>query len=89
MGILLIAYLGVYFYVSRNKASIIRQATTEIVKKINAALNDMTNDQDAKPRFTAVGAEFRSGSQKEFADFLVAQDALWGKTLSDLGVKPE
>jgi tripartite-type tricarboxylate transporter receptor subunit TctC len=29
----------------------------EIVQKINAALNDMTNDQDAKPRFTAVGAE--------------------------------
>jgi tripartite-type tricarboxylate transporter receptor subunit TctC len=61
----------------------------EIVQKINAALNDMTNDQAAKPRFTAVGAEFRSGSQKEFADFLVAQDALWGKTLKDLGVKPE
>lgn len=62
---------------------------TEIAQKINAALNDMTNDQAAKTRFTAVGAEFRSGSQKEFADFLVAQDALWGKTLSDLGVKPE
>ena len=62
---------------------------TEIAQKINAALNDMTNDQAAKTRVTAVGAEFRSGSQKEFADFLVAQDALWGKTLSDLGVKPE
>jgi hypothetical protein len=49
----------------------------------------MTNDQDAKARFATAGAEFRSGSQKEFADFLVAQDAIWGKTLSDLGVKPE
>ena len=61
----------------------------DIVQKINATLSDMNNDQDAKARFAAVGAEFRSGSQKEFADFLVAQDALWGKTLSDLGVKPE
>lgn len=61
----------------------------DIVQKINAALNDMNNDQDAKTRFIAAGGEFRSGSQKEFADFLVAQDALWGKTLSDLGVKPE
>ena len=61
----------------------------EIVQKINAALNHMNNDQDAKTRFIAVGAEFRSGSQREFADFLAAQDAHWGKTLSDLGVKPE
>jgi tripartite-type tricarboxylate transporter receptor subunit TctC len=62
---------------------------TEIVQKINAALDDMNNDADAKNRFAAVGAEFRSGSQKDFADFLTAQDAHWGKTLSDLGVKPE
>lgn len=61
----------------------------EIAQKINAALNDMANNQDAKTRFATAGAEFRSGSQKEFADFLVAQDALWGKALSDLGVKPE
>ena len=61
----------------------------DFVQKINTALNDMNTDQDAKTRFIAAGSEFKSGSQKEFADFLVAQDALWGKTLSELGVKPE
>jgi tripartite-type tricarboxylate transporter receptor subunit TctC len=60
-----------------------------LVEKINKALNDINGDAEAKARFAAVGANFKAGTPKEFGDFLAAQDALWGKTLADLGVKPE
>lgn len=60
-----------------------------LVEKINRALNDMNGDADAKARFAAAGANFKAGTPKEFGDFLAAQDALWGKTLADLGVKPQ
>jgi tripartite-type tricarboxylate transporter receptor subunit TctC len=60
-----------------------------IVEKLNAALKDLNSDTDALHRFSSIGAEFKAGTPQEFQDFLGAQDALWGKTLTDLGVKPE
>lgn len=62
---------------------------TAIAQKINAALNDMSGDAEAKGRFASAGAELKVSTPKEFEDFLGAQHALWGKTLADLGVKPE
>jgi tripartite-type tricarboxylate transporter receptor subunit TctC len=60
-----------------------------IVQKVNAALNDMDGDAEAKARFASAGAELKVSTPKEFEQFLGAQHALWGKTLTDLGVKPE
>lgn len=60
-----------------------------IVKKINLALNDIVNDPGLMAKFKAAGADFKPGSPKEFHDFLVAQDKLWGATLEEMGVKPQ
>ena len=60
-----------------------------IVEKINAALNDIANDQASMAKFEAIGAEFKPGTPKQFHDQLVAQYRLWGDTLEKLGVKPQ
>jgi tripartite-type tricarboxylate transporter receptor subunit TctC len=60
-----------------------------IVEKINAALQMLDDDADAKAKVTSVGARFKVGSPKEFEDFLRTQDALWATMLADLGLKPD
>jgi|SRR6185437_258111 len=60
-----------------------------IVKKINAALNDISGDKSLMAKFHAIGADFKPGTPKEFHDKLVAQYELWGETLKKLGVEPQ
>lgn len=60
-----------------------------IIAKINAALNTMKTDADVNRRFISSGAEFKEGTPKDYQDFLIEQDALWGAMLNDMGVKPE
>lgn len=60
-----------------------------IIEKINAALQALDDDVDAKTKVSSVGARLKVGSTKEFQDFLRTQDALWGKMLIDFGIKPD
>jgi tripartite-type tricarboxylate transporter receptor subunit TctC len=59
-----------------------------IIERINKTLNDIKEDDKAKARFAAAGAEFKGGTVAQFGDFLTKQHAHWKDTLQKVGVKP-
>jgi tripartite-type tricarboxylate transporter receptor subunit TctC len=60
-----------------------------VVAKLNAALNEVVANQEAKDKLAAAGIQLNGSTPQAFRDFIVSQHAYWGETLRAAGVKPE
>ena len=59
----------------------------EIIAKLNAELNKLIKKPDFAERLAADGAETVGGTPEEFAAFIKAETARWGKVIKAAGVK--
>jgi tripartite-type tricarboxylate transporter receptor subunit TctC len=62
---------------------------TEIIAKLNAAINAGLVDPRFKSRFTDLGAETFSGSPADFGKFIVDFTQKWAPIIRAAGIKPE
>ena len=63
---------------------------SDIIKKLNAAVDEATRDAQIKDMAPKLGFELNSasvGSPEQAADFLKAQLSLWEQTTKDLGIE--
>ena len=56
---------------------------TELVGKVNQAVNAALADNDIKERFSRLGAEPAGGSPQAFAAMVVADTQKWKKIIAD------
>ena len=56
---------------------------------LNALVNLVVRDADAKQRFAAMGAKLTESAADGCAAMVQGQLPFWGKMFSDLGIKPE
>lgn len=61
----------------------------DIIAKLNAALNNVTEAKDVKARLAASGVELSVGTPQVFEALIAAQYTYWGKTLRAAGVMPQ
>jgi tripartite-type tricarboxylate transporter receptor subunit TctC len=61
----------------------------EIIDKLNAAINAILADPQAKGRFTELGASLLPSSSADFAKLIAAETEKWGKVIKFAGIKPE
>jgi tripartite-type tricarboxylate transporter receptor subunit TctC len=59
----------------------------EIVRKLNAGLNEVLRQRDVIERFRSLNIEFRANTPDEFRAFVAAETAKWGKIVRDAGIK--
>src|SRR5215468_5360529 len=62
---------------------------SEIVDRLNKAINAMLADPTAKARFTELGASLLPGSAADFAKLIADEPEKWGKVIKFAGIKPE
>jgi tripartite-type tricarboxylate transporter receptor subunit TctC len=62
---------------------------TEMVVKINAAINQIVNDPATKAKLANLGFDAFSGTPQDFANFVSQQLVLWQGLIKDAGIKPE
>ena len=60
---------------------------TDIVKKLNAAMNDGLATADMQKLITSTGSESKPNTPEEFADFIAAQNKIWIEVGKAAGVK--
>jgi tripartite-type tricarboxylate transporter receptor subunit TctC len=61
----------------------------DIVKKLNAEINAILQQEDVKRRFADQGVEPVGGTPAQFADHIKGEIAKWAKVVKDAGIKPE
>lgn len=61
----------------------------DVVKKINAAINQIVNNPETKARLAGLGFDAFSGTPEDFAAFVSAQLVLWRDLIKDAGIQPE
>jgi tripartite-type tricarboxylate transporter receptor subunit TctC len=66
-----------------------RNAPTEIVNRLNAAINACLADPVLKTRFADVGGMPFSSSSAEFGNFIAAETEKWAKVIKFAGLKQE
>jgi tripartite-type tricarboxylate transporter receptor subunit TctC len=59
----------------------------EIVKKLNAGLNQVLRQPDIVARFKSLNIDFKTNTPDEFRAFVVAETEKWGKVVRDAGIK--
>jgi tripartite-type tricarboxylate transporter receptor subunit TctC len=64
-------------------------AISEIIDKLNGAINAGLADPEFKSRFNDLGAETFAGSPADFDKFIVDYPAKWAKTIRAAGVKAD
>ena len=62
---------------------------SEIVQKLNDALNRAIQSPDVRERLEALAFEPVGGSQAQFAEYVKAEIAKWGKVVRETGAKPD
>jgi tripartite-type tricarboxylate transporter receptor subunit TctC len=60
-----------------------------IVQRLNEALNRATQSPDVRERLEAQALDPVGGSPQEFAEYVKAEVAKWGKVVRDTGSKPD
>ncbi len=60
-----------------------------VTQKLNAAINQVVQDEATKKRLAALGFDAFSGTQDEFAGFVSEQLDLWGKLIKDAGIEQQ
>ena len=66
-----------------------RGTPTEIIGKLNGAINAMLADPMIKTRFTDLGASLLPGSSADFGKLIADETDKWGKVIRFAGIKPE
>jgi len=61
----------------------------EIVKKLNAGLNEVLRQPDIVARFKSLNIDFKENTPQEFRSFVVAETEKWGKVVRSAGIKPD
>ena len=61
----------------------------EVVVKLNAAMNQIVNDPQAKARLANLGFDAFSGTTASFSAFVAEQLVLWRDLIKDAGIQPE
>lgn len=61
--------------------------STEIVFRLNDAMNKALSKPNIREAFAKLGAEPAGGSSAEFGSFIAAQLTHWGKVVTDSGIK--
>jgi len=61
----------------------------DVVKKINAAINQIVSNPETKARLAGLGFDAFSGTPEDFATFVSAQLVLWRDLIKDAGIQPE
>jgi tripartite-type tricarboxylate transporter receptor subunit TctC len=59
----------------------------EIVKKLNAGLNEVLRQPDIIARFKSLNVDFKENTPQEFRSFVTAETEKWGKVVRDAGIK--
>jgi tripartite-type tricarboxylate transporter receptor subunit TctC len=59
----------------------------EIVKKLNAGLNEVLRQPDVVARFKQLNIDFKENTPREFRGFVAAETEKWGKVVRDAGIK--
>jgi tripartite-type tricarboxylate transporter receptor subunit TctC len=59
----------------------------DIVKKLNAGLNEVLRQPDIVARFKSLNIDFKENTPQEFRSFVVAETEKWGKVVRDAGIK--
>ena len=66
-----------------------RGTPTEIVDKLNKAINAGLADAKIRARFASLGAIVDSGSAAEFGKFIADETEKWAKVVKFAGIKAE
>jgi tripartite-type tricarboxylate transporter receptor subunit TctC len=66
-----------------------RSTPTEIIEKLNRAINAGLADPKYKSRLTDLGAEIFAGSPADFGKFIVDYTERWAPIIRAAGIKPE
>ena len=61
----------------------------EIVRKLNATINEIVNDPGTKARLASLGFDAFSGTPEDFARFVQEQYVLWGDLIKAARIAPE
>ena len=59
----------------------------DIIKKLNAGINDVLRQPDVQARFKQLNIEYRHNSPDEFRSFVSAETGKWSKVVRDAGIK--
>jgi len=59
----------------------------EIVKKLNAGLNEVLRQPDVVARLKSLNVDFQQNTPDEFRAFVAAETAKWGKVVREAGIK--
>jgi tripartite-type tricarboxylate transporter receptor subunit TctC len=59
----------------------------DIVRKLNAGINDVLRQPDVQARFKQLNVEYRPNSPEEFRSFVAAETDRWGKIVREAGIK--
>ena len=59
----------------------------EIVKKLNAGLNEVLRQPDIVARFKSLNIDFRENTPDEFRAFVAEETEKWGKVVREAGIK--
>lgn len=61
----------------------------EIIKKLNADLNDALKQPDVVEKFKDMAAYPRPGTPSDLDKFVISEEKYWEKVINKLGIKPE
>ena len=59
----------------------------DIVKKLNAGINEVLKQPDVQTRFKALNIEYRHTTPEEFKSFVTTETDKWGKIIREAGIK--
>jgi tripartite-type tricarboxylate transporter receptor subunit TctC len=62
-------------------------ASDEIVKKLNAGLNEVLRRPDIVARFKSLNIDFKQNTPDEFRTFVAEETEKWGKVVREAGIK--
>jgi tripartite-type tricarboxylate transporter receptor subunit TctC len=64
-----------------------RGTSPDIIKKLNAGINDVLRQPDVQARFKQLNIEYRHNTPDEFGSFVTAETDKWGKVVREAGIK--
>ena len=59
----------------------------DIVKKLNAGLNEVLRQPDIVARFKSLNIDFKENTPQEFRSFVAAETEKWDKVVREAGIK--
>jgi tripartite-type tricarboxylate transporter receptor subunit TctC len=72
-----------------NGVAVPRNTPTEIIHKLNTAINACLSDPEIKARLADLGATLLAGSPADFGKLIDAETEKWAKVIRAANIKPE